>query len=80
MSDFDKWAVHVLVPTTQGLSVCPLGQLLGSEDESLDEMTSNCSIESTWTNSPDEALHLIDRVENLNETGDAHAYWATELK
>lgn len=75
MPDHDLSAIYVVVPDRFGALVVAIGDLvdrLTDDDESLDDALGNAAIDSLDKRHPVE--HLA-RIRQLNETGDATAYW-----
>lgn len=75
--------VSVLMPDKfGGLTVCGLDQLVAAidDDESLEDAVTNSAFDSIMSFQPshEQLQHLIHRVYNLNETGNAKAYWNEE--
>lgn len=74
---FDATNLHILIPNSPyGVSVCTLVELLGRDETTLDELIMNAAVDSAML--ADEIMPLVERVWNLNATGDADAYWAAD--
>lgn len=74
MSGAYEHELHVLVPGRDlTLAVCPMGQLAARLDdgESLEDAVTGAAIDHILPHDTE----MLARVHQLNETGDAAAYW-----
>lgn len=77
-------SVNAFIPCAHGLSVVGVLDLLNyiAEGQTLDEAITNASFDEVWlspNNNAEQNMNVfndyVERLRNLNDTGDAGDYW-----